>query len=106
MTAKKGCIDMKSILFAIGASIIMCGGAYAGGTGDDGHTTVVHDANGTTVITQSGDPDKVELHVDRAPGRTTIYRRSGGNTAVVTQSSGPPVAPENVPEWMQRLLDR
>ncbi|WP_407166561.1 hypothetical protein [Bradyrhizobium sp. ORS 111] len=99
---------MRSILFAIGVSIVMCGGARAGGTGDegDGHTTVVHDANGTTVITQSGDPAKVELHVDRAPGRTTIYRQSGGNTAIVTQSSGTSAVPQDLPEWMRKLLDR
>jgi hypothetical protein len=66
---------------------ITAGSAGAGETGD-GHTTVVQDENGTSVITQSGDPAQAEVKIDREPGRTTVYRRSGGNTAIVSQGTG------------------
>lgn len=99
---------MRFILLATGTVLAMCGQANAGTSGDesDGHTTVVRDANGVTVITQSGDPAKAELRIDRAPGRTTVYRQSGGNTAIVTQGSGAAGFPEDIPEWMQKLLGR
>ena len=99
---------MRLSLFAIGLAIVMCGGARAGASGDegDGHTTVVRDANGVTVITQSGDPAKAEVRVEKAPGRTTVYRRSGGNTAIVTQSTRASGIPQEAPEWIRRLLGR
>lgn len=99
---------MKFICLAIGMAMIIGGGVGAGAAADegDGHTTVVRDANGVAVITQSGDPDKAEVRVEQTPGRTTVYRRSGGNTAILTQGTSPPEAPQDVPEWMQRLLRR
>ncbi len=65
----------------------------------DGHTTVVQDENGTSVITQSGDPAQAEVKIEKEPGRTTVYRRSGGNTAIVTQGSG------NTQENIRDMLD-
>ncbi len=82
--------------------MIMCGGSgqAASGTMDDGNTTIVHGAHGEAVITQSGDPAQAEVHIDREPGRTTIYRRSGGNTAIVTQGSG--ALPEELRDWLKK----
>lgn len=94
-------------MLAAGIVLSMCCQANAGTSGDegDGHTTIVRDANGETVITQSGDPAGAELHIERTPGQTTVYRHSGGNTAIVTQSSGGAGA-QNLPEWMRKLLGR
>lgn len=81
---------MKFIIGAAGVGImaaIAIGSAGAGETGD-GHTTVVQDENGTAVITQSGDPAKADVRIEKEPGRTTVYRRSGGNTAIVSQGTG------------------
>lgn len=100
---------MRFGLLAIGLVMAMCSGARAGGTANnrDGHTTVVRDANGTTVITQSGDPDHAVVRIEKAPGRTTIYRHSGGNTAIVTQSSSTSgILLEDMPERMRKLLSR
>ncbi|MCA1433972.1 hypothetical protein I6F33_13455 [Bradyrhizobium sp. BRP20] len=62
----------------------------------DGHTTMVQDENGTSVITQSGDRQK-------EPGRTTVTRRSGGNTAIVTQGSA---SPQDMLDWLRKLQGR
>ena len=99
---------MRFRLLAIGLAIAMYGGARAGTSGDggDGHTTVVRDANGVTVITQSGDPAKAEVRIEKAPGQTTVYRRSGGNTAIVTQSSDAAGMPQGMPGWMRKLRGR
>ncbi len=74
------------------------GPAGAGETGD-GHTTVVQDENGTAVITQSGDPAQAEVRVDKEPGRTTVYRRSGGNTAIVSQGNG---NAQDLLDWLRK----
>lgn len=50
---------------------------------------VVRNGDNLTVITQSGSSDGVESHIETAPGVTTIYRKSGGNTSIVTQRSVP-----------------
>lgn len=94
---------MRFILLAAGIGIMMCGGSSPASSGDnsDGNTTVVRDANGETVITQSGDPAQADVRIDREPGRTTIYRRSGGNTAIVTQSSGS-AAPQEILDWLKK----
>jgi hypothetical protein len=80
----------------------MCGGlSAASGNNGDGNTTVVRDSNGETVITQSGNPAQTEVHIDRKPGRTTIYRHSGGNTAVVVQSSRGAL-PGQILDWLKK----
>lgn len=99
---------MRSIIFAAGMSIMISGGmgpASAGNAGD-GHTTVVEDENGKTVITQSGDPAQAEVRIDKEPGRTTVYRRSGGNTTVVTQSSGASGIPADLLDRLFRAPNR
>jgi hypothetical protein len=99
---------MKAAEFvAMGAMAIMCSSAGAGDSGvyNDGNTTIVRNGNSTAVVTQSGDPSKAEVHVNKEPGRTTIYRRSGGNTTIVTQSSEP-VDMESLPAWMKDMLRR
>lgn len=80
---------MRFIVLAAGMSIMMAMAAGPAGAGEsgDGHTTMVQDENGTSVITQSGDPAQAEVKIEKEPGRTTVYRRSGGNTAIVTQST-------------------
>lgn len=95
---------MKAILFAAGIGIIMSGGtgpAVSGESGD-GHTTVVHDDNGTATISQSGDPAKAEVRIEKEPGRTTVSRHSGGNTAVVTQSTNAADIPPDVLDWLRK----
>lgn len=88
-------------------TLLMCATAYAGGTGVSGNsdTTIVRDANGVATITQSGDPDRAVVKVEKSPGRTTVYRQSGGNTAIVTMGSGAPGAGD-IPEWLRKYLDR
>jgi len=95
---------MRLGLIAIGLAMVACGGAR-GGTSESGNTTVVRNGNGVTVIRQSGDPANAEVHVEKAPGRTTVYRHSDGNTAIVTQSTMPSeLGPRDVPRWMQRFM--
>ena len=86
---------MKLLLLASGLGFMGVVALAPAGAGD-GHTTVVQDENGTSVITQSGDPAEAEVKIEKEPGRTTVTRRSGGNTAIVTQGSASP----------QDLLDR
>ncbi|MGY8664765.1 hypothetical protein Q3C01_20745 [Bradyrhizobium sp. UFLA05-109] len=96
---------MKLVLFATGVVMMVSGGtgpASAGSDGD-GHTTIVQDANGQTVITQSGDPVQADVRIEKEPGRTIVYRKSGGNTAVVTQSTNPGDLPPALREWLRSL---
>lgn len=79
------------------------GQALSGDAGD-GHTTIVQDDNGTTVITQSGDP--AEVRVEKEPGRTTVYRRSGGNTAIVMQSTNSADLPPELFDWLPKQQGR
>jgi len=99
---------MKYISIAAGTAIMLCSIVSPAGAGDegDGHTTIVRDANGETIITQSGNPAEAEVRIDREPGRTTIYRRSGGNTAVVTQSSHGAPLPQDLLEWLHKWSNR
>ena len=93
---------MRFIILAAGIGIMAAttaGSAGAGETGN-GNTTVVQDENGSAVITQSGDPAQAEVRVEKEPGRTTVYRRSGGNTAIVSQGSGNPQDMQNLLDWL------
>jgi len=85
-----------------------CGGigSAASGSEGDGHTTVVRDGNGEIVITQSGDPAQANVRIEKEPGRTTVYRKSGGNNAVVTQSTNAADIPSNLLEWLRSQLGR
>lgn len=70
-------------------------------------TIIVEGENGTSVIMQSGEPANAELRVEHAPGRTTIYSRSGGNSSVVTQSNDPADLPlESLPPELKELFGR
>ncbi|MBB4375475.1 hypothetical protein GGD66_004762 [Bradyrhizobium sp. CIR48] len=89
---------MRLLLLASGIGL-MSVIAMAPAGAADGHTTVVQDENGTSVITQSGDPAQADVKIEKEPGRTTVYRRSGGNTAIVTQGTG------NAQENIQDMLD-
>ncbi|GMO21529.1 hypothetical protein [Bradyrhizobium sp. TM233] len=89
---------MRLLLLASGIGLMSVVAMAPAGAGD-GHTTVVQDENGTSVITQSGDPAQAEVKIEKEPGRTTVYRRSGGNTAIVTQGTG------NAQENLQDMLD-
>jgi len=95
---------VRNVLLATGLALLMCGTAYAGGTGT-GDTTVVQDANGVATITQTGDPDRAVVRIEKSPGRTTVYRQSGGNTAIVTMGPGTSGAGD-IPEWLRKYLDR
>ncbi len=92
---------MKFLLLASGMSLmtVMAIGPAGAGETNDGHTTVVQDENGTAAITQSGDPAQAEVRIDKQPGRTTIYRRSGGNTAIVSQGTG---NAQDMLDWLRR----
>lgn len=89
---------MKLLLLASGLGLMSVVAMAAAGAGD-GHTTVVQDENGTATITQSGDPVQAEVRVEKEPGRTTVYRRSGGNTAIVTQGSG---NAQDMLDWLRK----
>ncbi|MBR0786279.1 hypothetical protein [Bradyrhizobium iriomotense] len=89
---------MRMLLLASGIGLMSVIAAAPAGAAD-GHTTVVQDENGTSVITQSGDPAQAEVKIEKEPGRTTVYRRSGGNTAVVTQGTG---NTQDMLEWLRK----
>jgi len=94
--------------FAIVSAVIMSTSANAGGAGDEthGNTTIVRNGDSVAIVTQSGDPAQAEVHVEKRPGYTRIFRQSGGNTTVVTQSTGGNVKPEDLPPWLQEFLRR
>lgn len=81
----------------------MAAGPAGAGESGDGHTTVVQDENGTSVITQSGDPAQAEVKIEKEPGRTTVYRRSGSNTAIVTQGTG---NAQDMLDWLRKQQGR
>ncbi|MBR1166769.1 MULTISPECIES: hypothetical protein [Bradyrhizobium] len=93
---------MKLLLLASGLGFMSVVAMAPAGAGD-GHTTVVQDENGTSVITQSGDPAEAEVKIEKEPGRTTVYRRSGGNTAIVTQGSA---SPQDMLDWLRKQQGR
>jgi len=93
---------MKVLLLASGIGLMSVIAAAPAGAAD-GHTTVVQDENGTSSITQSGDPAQAEVRIEKEPGRTTVYRRSGGNTAIVTQSTGNGTGNGNTQEMLEWL---
>ena len=95
---------MRLLLLASGIGLMSVIAAAPAGAGD-GHTTMVQDENGTSVITQSGDPAQAEVKIEKEPGRTTVYRRSGGNTAVVTQGTGNGNTQEML-EWLRKQQGR
>ena len=93
---------MRLLLLASGIGFMsMVAAAPAGAA--DGHTTVVQDENGTSVITQGGDPAQAEVRIEKEPGRTTVYRRSGGNTAIVTRGSG---NAQDMLDWLRKQQGR
>jgi hypothetical protein len=98
---------VRIALLAAGLVLLMCETAHAGGAGENGSrdTTVVRDANGVATITQTGDPGRAVERIEKSPGRTTIYRQSGGNTAIVTMGAGGPGAGD-IPEWLHKYLGR
>ncbi|MBK3666562.1 hypothetical protein JJE66_35800 [Bradyrhizobium diazoefficiens] len=92
---------MKLLLLASGMSLmtVMAMAPAGAGEANDSHTTVVQDENGTATITQSGDPAQAEVRIDKEPGRTTVYRRSGGNTAIVSQGTG---NAQDMLDWLRK----
>ena len=97
---------MRLLLLASGIGLMSVIAAAPAGAGD-GHTTMVQDENGTSVITQSGDPAQAEVKIEKEPGRTTVYRRSGGNTAIVTQSTGQGTGKEqDMLDWLRKQQGR
>ncbi len=93
---------MKLLLLASGIGLMSVIAAAPAGAAD-GHTTVVQDENGTSVITQSGDPAQAQVRIEKEPGRTTVYRRSGGNTAIVTQGTG---NAQDMLDWLRKQQGR
>ncbi|AWM08120.1 MULTISPECIES: hypothetical protein [Bradyrhizobium] len=93
---------MKLLLLASGIGLMSVIAAAPAGAAD-GHTTVVQDENGTSVITQSGDPAQAQVRIEKEPGRTTVYRRSGGNTAIVTQGTG---NAQDMLDWLHKQQGR
>ena len=87
---------MRLLILASGIGLMSMVAMAAAG---DGHTTVVQDENGTATITQSGDPAQAEVRIEKEPGRTTVYRRSGGNTAIVSQGSG---SAQDLLDWLRK----
>lgn len=93
---------MRLLLLASGIGLMSAVAMARAGAGD-GHTTVVQDENGTAAITQGGDPAQAGVRIDKEPGRTTVYRHSGGNTAIVTQGSG---TPQDLLDWLRKQQGR
>lgn len=93
---------MRLLLLASGIGLMSAVAMAPAGAGD-GDTTVVQDENGTAAITQSGDPAQAEVRIDKEPERTTVYRRSGGNTAIVTQGGG---TPQDMLDWLRKQQGR
>ncbi|WP_407189325.1 hypothetical protein [Bradyrhizobium centrosematis] len=93
---------MRFIILAAGIGIMAATTADLAGAGEtgNGNTTVIQDENGSAVITQSGNPAQAEVKIEKEPGRTTVYRRSGGNTAIVSQGSGNPQDMQNLLDWL------
>ncbi|MCK1733553.1 hypothetical protein IVA79_06165 [Bradyrhizobium sp. 138] len=97
---------MRLLLLASGIGLMSVVAAAPAGAGD-GHTTMVQDENGTSVITQSGDPAQAEVKIEKEPGRTTVYRRSGGNTAIVTQGTGQGTGnSQDMLDWLRKQQGR
>jgi hypothetical protein len=100
---------MKAALIAIMSVMIMSTSGNAGDAGNgatSGNTTTVRNGGNFASVTQSGDPAQAEVHVETKPGYTKIFRRSGGNTTVVTQSTTGQIKPEDLPPWLKELLRR
>jgi hypothetical protein len=100
---------VRSALLAMGLVIIMTAGSHAGEPGDEGsgNTTIVRNGNSVSIITQSGDPSQAEVKIKKEPGHTFVYRRSGGNTTIITQStSAPELPPDALPRWLRSLPSR
>jgi hypothetical protein len=69
-------------------------------------TTITRSQNGTSVITQSGDPSRATTKVERKGGSTTITRKSGGNSSTVIQGGDiGDLPPEMMTPDLRRLLD-
>jgi len=95
---------MKSGILAIGLVLMMTTGSRAGEPGDEGsgNTTIVRNGNSVSIITQSGDPSQAEVKIEKEPGHTFIYRRSGGNTTIINQStSSSELPPDALPPWLR-----
>ena len=81
---------MRLFLLASGIGFMsMIAAAPAGAA--DGHTTAVQDENGSSVITQSGDPAQAEVRIEKEPGRTAVYRRSGNTRVSGVDAEGMPI---------------
>jgi hypothetical protein len=63
------------------------------------NTTRVTNGGSTVTVTQSGDGGDAEVHIVQTPGRTTVYRRSGGNTATTVQVDGGGIVEER--DWAE-----
>lgn len=50
-----------------------------------GSSTVIQNGQNVTSVTQSGDCVTQEMHVE--PGKTWLYRKSGGNVSITMQQS-------------------
>jgi hypothetical protein len=95
---------MKFMAWLIGGMIAMTGSSFAGEPPDDSSSsTIIRNGDNVAVVTQSGDPSEVIEHVVREPGRTIITRKSGGNTTIVTQGSGP-VDIDTLPPQLRELF--
>ena len=95
---------MRSGILATGLVLVMTTGSYAGEPGDEGsgNTTIVRNGNSVSIITQRGDPSQAEVKIEKEPGHTFIYRRSGGNTTIINQStSSSELPPEALPPWLR-----
>jgi hypothetical protein len=67
----------------------------------------VRNGNSVSIITQSGDPGQADVKIEKQPGHTFIYRRSGGNTTIITQStSSSELPPDALPPWLRGLPRR
>jgi len=74
------------ILVAATSTLVACGIHSQQSTETEGNTKVYRHGNSTATITQDGVSS--EITVERDTDSQTIIRRSGGNSAVIKQSTG------------------
>ena len=78
---------MRPVLSLSAVLAALATGVYAGET-----TNVINNGNNTASISQSGDPANAQVDIERSPGRTKMYQKNGGNSALIIQNSNPGAA--------------
>jgi hypothetical protein len=68
-------------------------------------STTVRNGNNIATITQSGDRATTVRKVVKRPGYTRIEQKSGNNSSVIVQSSGPVAMPHMDDKFSREFLE-